>query len=76
MHQALSHWLDSVVDRKSLELQVSEERNAVIVRGAFEKWKGVLQRHRDEMNLMQSYHDVKRDGARFVLTLRVTRLTL
>lgn len=62
LSEILGHWVNRVVEQKSLELQISDDRDRVLVKSAFERWKSVHKRHREEMSLMQSYHDVKRDG--------------
>lgn len=36
--------------------------STVRYRRAFAKWKAVCKRHVDELSLMESYQDIKRDG--------------
>ncbi|KAG8880002.1 hypothetical protein FRB98_005374 [Tulasnella sp. 332] len=75
----LRHWVTRTIDLKSVQLEVSAERDSNLVRGALAKWHAVLARRKEEMNLMQSYHDVKRDDLvrrTFVRWLAATRMSL
>ncbi|QRW00284.1 Cilia-and flagella-associated protein 46 [Ceratobasidium sp. AG-Ba] len=61
MYSALRTWIGAVVDNKLQLLQAVEERNSKLQRLAFEKWKEMKARKQEEMSLLQSFQDVKRD---------------
>ncbi|KAG8928693.1 hypothetical protein FRC02_006604 [Tulasnella sp. 418] len=61
MSESLNTWISRVVDIKSNELRVSDEYDTRLMKMAVTRWKQVRARHIEEMSLMQSYHDVKRD---------------
>ncbi|KAG8983225.1 hypothetical protein FRB93_007345 [Tulasnella sp. JGI-2019a] len=77
--QCVRHWVAKTIELKSVQLEVGVERDTNLVKGALEKWHAVLARRKEEMNLMQSYHDVKRDDLvrrTFLRWLAVTRMSL
>ena len=62
MHETLVHWTNRVIKVKLRELEVAQQRDAATVGNAFKKWKSVCERHVEELNLMESYQFVKREG--------------
>ncbi|KAI0302238.1 Sfi1 spindle body protein-domain-containing protein [Russula brevipes] len=58
---ALGHWTNRVIVVKLRELEVVQQKNRAIVSSAFCKWKKVCIRHVEELSLMESYQDVKRE---------------
>ncbi|KAG8996843.1 hypothetical protein FRB90_012632, partial [Tulasnella sp. 427] len=61
MANSLSFWISRVVENKSRELQISDERDAILQRSAFERWRDVFRRHGEALHLMQSFHEVKQE---------------
>lgn len=61
MANTLSFWIARVVENKSQELQISDERDAILQRSAFERWRDVFKRHGEALHLMQSFHEVKQE---------------
>ncbi|CCL99150.1 uncharacterized protein FIBRA_01165 [Fibroporia radiculosa] len=61
MTNALTYWTNRVVDIKDRELQVSQKKDGKILSSAFKKWKALCIRHVEELSLMESYQDVKRE---------------
>ncbi|KAH9079630.1 hypothetical protein EDB83DRAFT_2343719 [Lactarius deliciosus] len=61
LKDVLSHWTNRVIAVKLRELEVVQRRDKAIVRSAFCKWKKVCIRHVEELGLMESYQDVKRE---------------
>ena len=59
---ALHHWLDRVVDIRARELVVQQERDIKVVTLAFEKWLTLCARHGEDLSLVESFVDVKREG--------------
>ncbi|EGO20886.1 hypothetical protein SERLADRAFT_452027 [Serpula lacrymans var. lacrymans S7.9] len=57
----LSLWTNRVIEIKLRELEVSQRISNVLVMSAFKKWKTVCLRHVEELSLMESYQDVKRE---------------
>lgn len=62
MHETLVHWTNRVIKVKLRELEVAQQRDAATLGNAFKKWKSVCERHVEELNLMESYQFVKREG--------------
>ncbi|TFY63971.1 hypothetical protein EVJ58_g2926 [Rhodofomes roseus] len=58
---ALSHWLNRVVDIKDRELEVAQMRDKRVLCASFKKWKALCIRHVEELSLMESYQDIKRE---------------
>ncbi|KAI0693271.1 hypothetical protein BC835DRAFT_1354288 [Cytidiella melzeri] len=58
---ALTHWTNRVADLKFRELEVASRYDKTTLAAAFKKWKGVCIRHVEELSLMESYQDVKRE---------------
>ncbi|KAJ7582773.1 hypothetical protein C8J56DRAFT_955676 [Mycena floridula] len=58
---ALSHWTNRVIAIKVRELDLKHQYNSLIMMKAFNQWKRVRARHIEELNLMASYQDVKRE---------------
>ncbi|KAG8893390.1 hypothetical protein FRC01_013619, partial [Tulasnella sp. 417] len=61
MANTLSFWISRVVENKSQELQISDERDAILQRSAFDRWRDVFRRHGEALHLMQSFHEVKQE---------------
>ncbi|KAH9027675.1 hypothetical protein EDB84DRAFT_1589036 [Lactarius hengduanensis] len=61
LKDVLSHWTNRVIAVKLRELEVVQRRDKAIVLSAFCKWKKVCIRHVEELGLMESYQDVKRE---------------
>ncbi|QRV86237.1 Cilia-and flagella-associated protein 46 [Ceratobasidium sp. AG-Ba] len=61
MYDALRTWIGAVVENKLQLLQAVDERNSRLQRLAFEKWKDMKTRKQEEMSLLQSFQDVKRE---------------
>ncbi|KAG8989868.1 hypothetical protein FRB90_002034, partial [Tulasnella sp. 427] len=61
MSNSLNFWISRVVENKSRELQISDERDAILQRSAFERWRDVFRRHGEALHLMQSFHEVKQE---------------
>ncbi|KIO23375.1 hypothetical protein M407DRAFT_27154 [Tulasnella calospora MUT 4182] len=61
MVNTLGFWISRVVENKSQELQISDERDAILQRSAFERWRDVFRRHGEALHLMQSFHEVKQE---------------
>ncbi|KAG9102656.1 hypothetical protein FRC06_001530 [Ceratobasidium sp. 370] len=60
-YNALKKWIGAVVENKLQLLQAVDERNNRLQRLAFDKWKEVKRRHQEEMSLLRSFQDVKRE---------------
>ncbi|KAG9117290.1 hypothetical protein FRC07_007362 [Ceratobasidium sp. 392] len=60
-YNALKKWIGAVIENKVQLLQAVDERNNRLQRLAFEKWKEVKRRHQEEMSLLRSFQDVKRE---------------
>ncbi|TDL27501.1 hypothetical protein BD410DRAFT_714677 [Rickenella mellea] len=61
MKNAMSMWTSRVIDMKLRELQVVDRRDNHLLISAFEKWKSICMRHAEDLSLMLSYRDVKRE---------------
>ncbi|KAG7092302.1 hypothetical protein E1B28_008664 [Marasmius oreades] len=65
LHSSLQRWTIRVVDIKDRELRVAQEyhnrHRAVLLTSAFNHWKQIHTRHNEELRLMQSYQDIKRE---------------
>ncbi|RDX56891.1 hypothetical protein OH76DRAFT_1370055 [Lentinus brumalis] len=61
MTDALRHWTTRVADCKFRELETTQNYQRKLVVNAFKKWKAVRKRHVDELSLMESYQDIKRE---------------
>ncbi|KZT68998.1 hypothetical protein DAEQUDRAFT_765781 [Daedalea quercina L-15889] len=61
MSTALSLWLNRVVDIKDRELEVIQMRDRRLLSTSFMQWKALCIRHVEELSLMESYQDVKRE---------------
>ncbi|OBZ75311.1 hypothetical protein A0H81_04427 [Grifola frondosa] len=61
MMDALAHWTNRVADLKFSELEVTQRYEKAILASAFKKWKALCIRHVEELSLMESYQDVKRE---------------
>lgn len=61
MTQSLTHWVNRVVDIKDRELEVDQQYRRKLLAGSFKKWKALCIRHVEELSLMESYQDVKRE---------------
>ncbi|KAF9264836.1 hypothetical protein L218DRAFT_925468 [Marasmius fiardii PR-910] len=65
LHYSLQRWTIRVVDIKDRELRVAQDyyhRNRmVLLTSAFNHWKRIHTRHNEELRLMQSYQDIKRE---------------
>ncbi|OSD01620.1 hypothetical protein PYCCODRAFT_1445611 [Trametes coccinea BRFM310] len=61
MAEALTQWTNRVADVKFQELEMTQRYNRALVSRAFKKWKALCKRHVDELSLMESYQDVKRE---------------
>ncbi|KAI0093593.1 hypothetical protein BDY19DRAFT_989156 [Irpex rosettiformis] len=59
--EALTRWTNRVADMKFRELEVSSQADRKGLTIAFKKWKNVCIRHVEELSLMESYQDVKRE---------------
>ncbi|KAF8602674.1 hypothetical protein BDV93DRAFT_184895 [Ceratobasidium sp. AG-I] len=60
-YDALKTWIGAVVENKLQLLQAVDERNQRLQRLAFDKWKVVKRRHQEDMSLLRSFQDVKRE---------------
>ncbi|GBE82341.1 hypothetical protein SCP_0407250 [Sparassis crispa] len=58
---ALTHWTNHVANIKFRELETTQKVESTILANAFKKWKGLCIRHVEELSLMESYQDVKRE---------------
>ncbi|KAI0721662.1 hypothetical protein C8T65DRAFT_800148 [Cerioporus squamosus] len=61
MTDTLRHWTTRVADFKFRELETAQTYQRKLVVNAFKKWKAVCKRHADELSLMESYQDIKRE---------------
>ncbi|KAH8106712.1 Sfi1 spindle body protein-domain-containing protein [Cristinia sonorae] len=61
MSSTLTHWTNTVADFKFRELETSQRYDQAITTAAFKKWKDLCIRHVEELSLMESYQDVKRE---------------
>ncbi|KZT26251.1 hypothetical protein NEOLEDRAFT_1155765 [Neolentinus lepideus HHB14362 ss-1] len=61
MGDTLSHWINRVVDVKDREILVSQRYQQRLLFSAFAKWKNIRARHVEDLSLMESYQDVKRE---------------
>ncbi|ESK93040.1 spindle pole body duplication -related protein [Moniliophthora roreri MCA 2997] len=65
LNDALQYWTLRVVEIKDRELRVAQEvahhTKETLLTTAFNKWKRVYARHEEELSLMQSYQDIKRE---------------
>ncbi|TFY83893.1 hypothetical protein EWM64_g113 [Hericium alpestre] len=61
LKSSLSQWTNCVIALKLREIEVAQKNDKVLVLSAFNKWKGVCIRHVEELSLMESYQDVKRE---------------
>ncbi|KAH9946207.1 uncharacterized protein BXZ73DRAFT_86381 [Epithele typhae] len=61
MDDALQHWTTRVADLKFRELETINRYNKALVLRSYDKWKALCRRHVDELSLMESYQDVKRE---------------
>ncbi|OJT15746.1 hypothetical protein TRAPUB_4382 [Trametes pubescens] len=61
MSDTLIHWTNRVADVKFKELDTTQKYEKLLVSRAFGKWKTVCKRHVDELSLMESYQDIKRE---------------
>ncbi|KAI0637076.1 hypothetical protein C8Q77DRAFT_1215897 [Trametes polyzona] len=61
MTETLAHWTNRVADVKFKELETTQKYESKLVLRAFTKWKSVCKRHVDELSLMESYQDIKRE---------------
>ncbi|KAI0316688.1 Sfi1 spindle body protein-domain-containing protein [Amylostereum chailletii] len=61
LKNALGQWTNRVIAIKLRELEVSQKRDKIMLLTAVRKWKAVCIRHVEELNLMESYQDVKRE---------------
>ncbi|KAE9406353.1 hypothetical protein BT96DRAFT_987496 [Gymnopus androsaceus JB14] len=57
----LTHWTNRVIEIKLLELEVAQRNEAALLIHFFKRWKKVRARHVEELGLMQSYQDIKRE---------------
>ncbi|KAF9069947.1 hypothetical protein BDP27DRAFT_1447443 [Rhodocollybia butyracea] len=57
----LTHWTNRVIEIKVEELEVTQRNEAALLITAFKKWKRIRVRHVEELALMQSYQDIKRE---------------
>ncbi|KIK59731.1 hypothetical protein GYMLUDRAFT_74171 [Collybiopsis luxurians FD-317 M1] len=75
----LAHWTNRVIALKVQELEVSQRNEAVILITTFKKWKNVRARHLEELGLMQSYQDIRKEEnirrifAKWLATTRAAR---
>ncbi|KAK0210699.1 CTLH/CRA C-terminal to lish motif domain-containing protein [Desarmillaria ectypa] len=64
LRSALTQWTNRVIDVKLQELEVTQRHEVGILhteRAAFNKWKRICIRHVEELSLMESFRDVKRE---------------
>ncbi|KAK0240195.1 CTLH/CRA C-terminal to lish motif domain-containing protein [Armillaria nabsnona] len=64
LRSALTQWTNRVIDVKLQELEVTQRHEVGILhteRAAFSKWKRICIRHVEDLSLMESYRDVKRE---------------
>ncbi|KAI0374779.1 hypothetical protein BV20DRAFT_1010391 [Pilatotrama ljubarskyi] len=61
MTETLTHWTTRVADIKFRELETTQRYEKALVVRSFNKWKALCKRHVDELSLMESYQDVKRE---------------
>ncbi|KAI0664914.1 Sfi1 spindle body protein-domain-containing protein [Cubamyces menziesii] len=61
MTEALTHWTSRVADIKFQELEMAQKYDRALVLRSYKKWKALCKRHVDELSLMESYQDVKRE---------------
>ncbi|RPD79963.1 hypothetical protein L226DRAFT_550172 [Lentinus tigrinus ALCF2SS1-7] len=61
MTSTLRHWTTRVADLKFRELETTHNYQKKLVLNAFKKWKAACKRHVDELSLMESYQDIKRE---------------
>ncbi|THU99321.1 hypothetical protein K435DRAFT_751904 [Dendrothele bispora CBS 962.96] len=60
LRTTLTHWTNRVIDMKVRELEVAQHSEMQILVGAFTKWKRIRSRHMEELSLMESYQEVRR----------------
>ncbi|KAI0748015.1 hypothetical protein C8Q80DRAFT_1104403 [Daedaleopsis nitida] len=76
---ALMHWTTRVADSKLRELETDQAYDKRLIVRAYNKWKAIRKRHCDDLSLMQSYQDVKREESmrkmfyRWLVATRTTR---
>ncbi|KAK7466966.1 hypothetical protein VKT23_004030 [Stygiomarasmius scandens] len=56
----LTQWTNRVIDMKVRELEIAQRSEVQILITAFSKWKRVRSRHMEELSLMESYQEVRR----------------
>ncbi|KAJ8078611.1 hypothetical protein PM082_012894 [Marasmius tenuissimus] len=65
LHNSLHRWTIRVVDIKDRELRVAQEahhrQKMALLTWAFNHWRNIYTRHNEELRLMQSYQDIKRE---------------
>ncbi|KAI0934407.1 hypothetical protein AcV5_006256 [Taiwanofungus camphoratus] len=61
MTNALILWTNRVADSKFRELETTQKLEKKLLTTAFKKWKTLCIRHVEELSLMESYQDVKRE---------------
>ncbi|THH32104.1 hypothetical protein EUX98_g2082 [Antrodiella citrinella] len=61
MSSTLTHWTNTVADHKFRELETAQRFEQGVATAAFKKWKDLCIRHVEELSLMESYQDVKRE---------------
>ncbi|KAK0197165.1 hypothetical protein F5146DRAFT_1099463 [Armillaria mellea] len=61
LRSALTQWTNRVIDVKLQELEVTQRHEVGILQAAFNKWKRICIRHVEDLSLMESYRDVKRE---------------
>ncbi|KAI0361981.1 hypothetical protein OH77DRAFT_1388452 [Trametes cingulata] len=61
MTETLTQWTTRVADIKFRELETTQKYEKALVVRSFKKWKALCKRHVDELSLMESYQDVKRE---------------
>ncbi|KIP09496.1 hypothetical protein PHLGIDRAFT_116291 [Phlebiopsis gigantea 11061_1 CR5-6] len=61
MTETLNHWTNRVADNKFREFDTSARYQNTLTAAAFKKWKALCIRHVEELSLMESYQDVKRE---------------
>ncbi|KAF5365583.1 hypothetical protein D9758_003196 [Tetrapyrgos nigripes] len=60
LRTTLTHWTNRVIDLKVRELEVAQHHEMQTLVAAFSKWKRIRLRHTEELGLMESYQEVRR----------------
>ncbi|KAF5391431.1 hypothetical protein D9757_002037 [Collybiopsis confluens] len=61
LSKILTHWTNRVIEIKVRELEVTQRNETAILIMTYQKWKNIRARHVEELGLMQSYQDIRKE---------------